>query len=70
MAHYEDLTFAEMLVDPMILSLAKADGWSKAEFADEMAWAAQMLRRVRPDNDGKFVRTTTVNRMAAHPCCV
>lgn len=45
MARHDDLTLTEILSDPMILLLARADGWSTAEFRDEMIWASQELKR-------------------------
>jgi|UPI00056C94AF hypothetical protein len=51
MARHDDLTLNEILSDPMILLLARADGWSKAEFRDEMIWASQELKRVPGDLD-------------------
>jgi hypothetical protein len=47
MTRHNDLTLNEVLSDPMILLLARADGWSKDEFRDEMVWASHQLKRGR-----------------------
>ncbi len=40
-----ELTLSEILSDPLILSVAAADGWSKTAFRDEMTAAARTLTR-------------------------
>ena len=45
MASQFELTLSEVLSDPLILSVALADGWSKAEFRNEMTAAARELTK-------------------------
>ena len=61
MARHDDLTLNEILADPMILLLARADGWSMAEFRDEMIWASQELKRGPCDLAAPAARGSTRN---------
>ena len=70
MARHDDLTLNEILSDPMILLLARADGWSKAEFRDEMIWASQELKRAPGGLDATVARGSTRNgRPIEIGCC-
>ena len=44
MAKREEMTLADVLTDPFILALAKADGWSRHAFTEEMHAASDALR--------------------------
>jgi len=67
MARFDDLTLAEVLADPMILAVARADGWSKENFKQEMIWASQELRRPKIGKNIAF--SPTVAKTAVQPCC-
>jgi hypothetical protein len=70
MARHDDLTLNEILSDPMILLLARADGWSTAEFRDEMIWASQELKRGPSDLDATVARVSQRNgRPLEAGCC-
>jgi hypothetical protein len=67
MAKREEMTLAEVLTDPFILALAKADGWSRHAFTEEMHAASNALRDVaRPRSLAAF-SNTKVN--ASGQCC-
>lgn len=71
MARHDDLTLNEILSDPMILLLARADGWSTAEFRDEMIWASQELKRGLGGPAAPGAQGSTRNgRPLEAACCV
>ncbi|MCQ1769363.1 hypothetical protein NOJ28_27945 [Neorhizobium galegae] len=69
MARHDDLTLNEILSDPMILLLARADGWSKAEFRDEMIWASQELKREPSDLNVPVARASPRNERPLEAAC-
>ncbi|WP_105439405.1 hypothetical protein [Neorhizobium sp. T25_13] len=70
MARHDDLTLNQILSDPMILLLARADGWSTAEFREEMIWASQELKREPGDLDATVTRASLRNdRPIGAACC-
>lgn len=70
MVRHDDLTLNEALSDPMILLLARADGWSTAEFRDEMIWASQELKRGPGGLAAPVARGATRNgRPLEAACC-
>ncbi|RYG92507.1 MAG: hypothetical protein EON58_18525 [Alphaproteobacteria bacterium] len=69
MAKREEMTLAEVLTDPFILALAKADGWSRHAFSEEMHAASDALSPkdvARPRSLAAF-SNTRVN--ASAQCC-
>lgn len=68
-----ELTLSEILSDPMILSVAAADGWSRSAFRDEMTAAARVLTRHKSPESA---RSITSGRQSAQlneqpiACCM
>jgi hypothetical protein len=69
MAKLQEMTLAEVLTDPFILALAKADGWTRHAFTEEMHAASDALSPkdvTRPRELAAF-SNTKVN--ASGQCC-
>ncbi|KQQ32874.1 hypothetical protein ASG19_23060 [Rhizobium sp. Leaf306] len=67
MAKREEMTLADVLTDPFILALAKADGWSRHAFTEEMHAASDALRSRDLDRARVPFFNTKVN--ASAQCC-
>jgi len=68
-AKHEELTFAELLTDPLILALAKADGWSRHAFIEEMHAASDALRPNDADRPRARVPFLNTGTSASVQCC-
>lgn len=69
MAKREEMTLAEVLTDPFILALAKADGWSRHAFTEEMHAASDALRSRDLDRGRARVPFFNTKVNASAQCC-
>ena len=69
MAKQEEMTLADVLTDPLILALARADGWSRLAFADEMHAASEALRPKGADRTRAPLPFSQTKAYASAPCC-
>jgi hypothetical protein len=69
MAKREEMTLAEVLTDPFILALAKADGWTRHAFTEEMHAASDALRPKDLDRVHARVPLFNTRVNASAQCC-
>ena len=69
MAKHEEMTLAELLTDPLILALAKADGWSRHAFIEEMHAASDAFRPIDADRRSARIPFLNTGTGASVQCC-